>query len=265
MALWTPSNLSGVHIWNNAESITGLSDGDSVSSWPDDSGNGNTADQATSGQQPTWEDAELNSLPVVRFDGTNDNLSYGDVDDLDVGTGDFFLAFVIEPSAIGSNMTIFSKNSAAAGQLFRVQSAGKLQLYVAGTGSFALGTTVLSAGTAYVTIAERTSGTAQIWLNGTSEDTDANSNSVSNANPCILGGQSSGTTNTWQGDIAEVVAGGSSISTDDRQKLEGYLAWRYGLEGSLPVSHPYKSAAPTTGAVRSLFGGNQLFGQGLIR
>ena len=67
------------------------------------------------------------------------------------------------------------------------------------------------------------------------------------------------------GDIAEILVGGATLSTEDRQKIEGYLAHRYGLEGNLPSDHPYKSAAPTTGAVRSLFGGNQLFGQGLIR
>jgi len=30
----------------------------------------------------------------------------------------------------------------------------------------------------------------------------------------------------------------------NRQKLEGYLAWKWGLEGNLPVGHPYKGAAP---------------------
>lgn len=31
-----------------------------------------------------------------------------------------------------------------------------------------------------------------------------------------------------------------------RQKIEGYLAHKWGLEGSLPADHPYKAAAPTT-------------------
>ena len=33
----------------------------------------------------------------------------------------------------------------------------------------------------------------------------------------------------------------------DRQQLEGYLAWKWGLEANLPVDHPYKNAAPTNG------------------
>ena len=36
-------------------------------------------------------------------------------------------------------------------------------------------------------------------------------------------------------------------STDDRQRLEGYLAHKWALTGSLPADHPYKSTAPTNG------------------
>jgi hypothetical protein len=36
--------------------------------------------------------------------------------------------------------------------------------------------------------------------------------------------------------------GGTDISTVI--KAEGYLAHKWGLQGNLPVSHPYKSSAP---------------------
>ena len=29
-----------------------------------------------------------------------------------------------------------------------------------------------------------------------------------------------------------------------RQKVEGYLAYRWGLQSVLPTSHPYKSSSP---------------------
>ena len=38
--------------------------------------------------------------------------------------------------------------------------------------------------------------------------------------------------------------GGTDIS--NVEKAEGYIAWKWGLQGNLPVSHPYKNAAPTT-------------------
>jgi hypothetical protein len=46
-------------------------------------------------------------------------------------------------------------------------------------------------------------------------------------------------------DTAEIVITNSNISTADRQKLEGYLAHKWGLTAGLPNDHPYKTAAPT--------------------
>ena len=36
----------------------------------------------------------------------------------------------------------------------------------------------------------------------------------------------------------------AALSTNDRQKMEGYLAWKWGMQSELPVGHPYKYAAP---------------------
>lgn len=53
-----------------------------------------------------------------------------------------------------------------------------------------------------------------------------------------------------EGRFAEYIAyaaipgtGGTDLST--LEEGEGYLAWKWGLQGSLPVGHPYKNAAPT--------------------
>jgi hypothetical protein len=47
------------------------------------------------------------------------------------------------------------------------------------------------------------------------------------------------------GDLAEVLIASDGTDTGTRQKLEGYLAHKWGLAGSLPAGHPYKSKAPT--------------------
>jgi hypothetical protein len=36
----------------------------------------------------------------------------------------------------------------------------------------------------------------------------------------------------------------SNLTDADREKMEGYLAWKWGLESNLPALHPYKSEAP---------------------
>jgi hypothetical protein len=50
--------------------------------------------------------------------------------------------------------------------------------------------------------------------------------------------------NPWQGVVRHVMAIAGSSSVQDRQRMEGWLAWDCGLTGSLPANHPYKNARP---------------------
>jgi hypothetical protein len=47
------------------------------------------------------------------------------------------------------------------------------------------------------------------------------------------------------GSIGEIVITNDNLS-NTTQRIEGYLAWKWGLQGNLPSNHPYKSAPPTT-------------------
>ena len=44
--------------------------------------------------------------------------------------------------------------------------------------------------------------------------------------------------------IGEMLIFDGVPSEDDQQRIEGYLAWKWDLTGSLPVSHPYKDTQP---------------------
>jgi hypothetical protein len=46
------------------------------------------------------------------------------------------------------------------------------------------------------------------------------------------------------GNINEVLMFDSTLSTANRQLIEGYLAWKWGIQTLLPNTHPYYSAAP---------------------
>lgn len=48
----------------------------------------------------------------------------------------------------------------------------------------------------------------------------------------------------WSGAIAEVVVTTSVMSSQNVQRLEGYLAHRWGVSGNLPANHPFKLAPP---------------------
>jgi hypothetical protein len=55
----------------------------------------------------------------------------------------------------------------------------------------------------------------------------------------------------WIGSMGEVLAYSNVLTPFDRQKVEGYLAWKWGLNAQLPTTHPFKLAAPINTSVFS--------------
>jgi len=49
---------------------------------------------------------------------------------------------------------------------------------------------------------------------------------------------------TSKGEVAELVVFNEVLSTTDRQKIESYLAHKWGLSSNIPSSHPFKSTSP---------------------
>jgi hypothetical protein len=57
-------------------------------------------------------------------------------------------------------------------------------------------------------------------------------------------GYDSITSRRLDGGLSEIIIVSSVMSIEDRQKIEGYLAHKWGLEANLPSDHPYKTKAP---------------------
>lgn len=113
--------------------ISGLSDGDPVSTWSDRSGSGNNATQ-TGTARPTFETAEQGGQPVIRFDGSNDYLNAGDVCDL--RTNSLVMICVSKYRVSNSNGALCGKSSARIlqGRYSLIRDVGNMiALYGGGT------------------------------------------------------------------------------------------------------------------------------------
>lgn len=240
MALWSPSNLNAtLTAWQQGG--TGVS----VSSWTDSSGNSNDLAQSVSGDQPAV--ATINGLDVLDFTRSeNDHMDYGDLDAMDVGSGDFYTFIVINPETIGSNMALFAKNNAADDYLLQLAVAGTVKQYIASSkAGFVTGATVLSAGTTNIVSGYRKSSINHVRVNGTADGNTLNGNAISNSNELHVAGQGpTGGLANFDGKIGEIILGGGTIETEEIEKVEGYLAERFALT-SLPSSHSYKQHPPT--------------------
>jgi hypothetical protein len=59
----------------------------------------------------------------------------------------------------------------------------------------------------------------------------------------FIGDRDDGATG-FEGDMYEVLVFNAPLSTEVRQTMEGYLAWKWGLVSKLPANHPYKAFSP---------------------
>ena len=60
--------------------------------------------------------------------------------------------------------------------------------------------------------------------------------------PLFLNGNASGQFDTAE--VAEVLHFNETLTVRQAEQIEGYLAWKWGLVGNLPVTHPYRTAPP---------------------
>ena len=60
----------------------------------------------------------------------------------------------------------------------------------------------------------------------------------------MCGGMSDPGSDHMEGAIHTIAQYNEILSTSDRQKVEGILAWTYGIQNVLPASHPYQNSRP---------------------
>jgi len=259
-ASWSPSDLADLFAWYKSDAITGLSDGDPVSTWADSSGNG--YDLTASGtDRPSYQTNTLNSLAVVEFNATHwlAASTAADWKFLHDSTGSS--VFVVLRLTRSDRMAIMWTgpfSSVKVGWTLCSDTVKQAYNLIRGSGSWTVlnksSTNTLLANNDYLvgvvddpgnaTASSRSSirvdgGTA--ITNNTSSGTPSTADPDS---PLTLGRVGDSSMDGMEGYMAEVVICDAVLSSTNREKLEGYLAHKWGLESNLPSTHPYKSSAP---------------------
>jgi hypothetical protein len=217
---FVPTDISGCQLWFAASAITGLSDGDAVSTWSDASGNGNDATQSGAAR-PVYKTSIINGHPVVRFTAASSqffNLTTA------LSLSPFTIAAVMKKSGTGKNLSPLASNTNYGGvplnalfddNFYMGEPAGYLVNYANAftAWDYAVGT---SAG----------SGVFAAWIGGAAVTFTASAYAGYSAFDRI-----GRWFNTYysDGDIAEIILYDSVLGTTDRQALEAYFASKYAL------------------------------------
>ena len=247
-ATWTPGEIA-TQLWLDAGDAASVTEsGGSVSQWSDLSGNANHATQGTASAQPTY------TAGVITFDGSNDfmNVPHGVLPDPTTASMVFFVGLQSDLAARGGFLSNGRFGSVRQSYTFRTSDHTLAEASVDAVWyswgddlNVVLSTPCTSLGL-YAIDLSVTGSSVNVYQNGTLEATKSSFTGTANAGTelGILG--SGNSADFLDGEIRELVVVNGEPTTAERQKIEGYLAWRHGLESSLPGAHPYASAAPTT-------------------
>jgi hypothetical protein len=105
-------------------------------------------------------------------------------------------------------------------------------------------TQVLTAGSNYVISYAWGGTTTSVTTNGSTAQTGTQQPYTSSATALWLGADGAGATSRITLEYGEVLLFNTALTTVQRQQIEGYLAWKWGLQTLLPIAHPYRELKP---------------------
>ena len=249
--LWTPGFITTALWLDAADSATvTLVDG-AVSQWADKSGNGRHATQGTADARPAIASAELNGKDVLRFDGAGDYL----------GTASSVLGsshdmFIVCKATETLDTALAQWSTGAAGRYLAIQFhanptgggseviIGSIKSFLEPTGHLGVSDVINTTDYFLINVAKNAGTHIRYWVDGVLKYTTGSVGANVEQKSLTIGSASDSGVSFFAGDMAEIVILNSIANESDRQKLEGYLAHKWGLTANLPSDHPYKTYAP---------------------
>jgi len=264
-APWVPSDVSGLLAWYKADSIS-QSDDTNVTSWTNSQGTSGR-DLVDAGTAPKFRTNVQNSLPVVRFGGSGNLVcsSASWLPDLKsaITVGGAVKVVGTAEHSFVTAMPLSGGTSVPRADLLRKTSATNrpwrsLRRNPSGTIPVADGPNQgTTTGYHLPVFSMNSSQVPTHRLDGTeaSLSGSADFSAVTDGNPASLILGAVWSSNNYAdrlpntAEIAEIVIYDSALSTADAERLEGYLAHKWGLTGNLPGAspgpeHPYKTNPP---------------------
>jgi len=238
--VWTPADITTALWLDAADASTVQATAGLVDAWNDKSGNSRNV-SAVSTARPA-NTATQNGRKVLTFDGINDSLTRPG----GVITGSSARTVCAVAKPVNGN-TFFDFGTEAAAQRYSVSlnsafiGANSANIAWSTIASSSYGIYVFpQSGSNLSSVTAFWNGTSYASTSSVSPTLTLNTGTTSTAVGCDVSSSS-----FFSGDIAEIIVMQQAVDTTTRQKLEGYLAWKWGLTANLPAGHPYKTVGPT--------------------
>jgi hypothetical protein len=237
--LWTPSNTSStVGWWDASDASTITTSGSEVTAVTDKSGNLYTLQRGTTG--PTIGTRTLNGLNVFEFSGANGNVLENNSFAWNQASNalGFAAVYRLDDDGLTDQDFLVSGTNSSTRIGIRRLTQNNWQIIASG-GSLTTSSTLGAEPVTQMMVARFNASNSHIRIDGTQQASGAIGTvafSSLNINGNYLNQQG------VEGFIAEIVFFSDLTQTE---KIEGYLAHKWGIEGNLDSTHPYALAAPT--------------------
>jgi len=240
---WTPAegDIAMEGWWDANDPATITESSNKVSIWADKNGGAyNLDDQGNSSYQPTTNVASINGLNAIKFENleylyngfyslSRPN-SFAAVVDLTNASWDFIydcgrMDPNVDDHLAGLDWAFGNFELTAPDYVIAAPGSGK----------------VLVSG-----VMEFDGNLSEVYVNGTLGDSNTSIGTNDTLSGIMVGayppGSGHGGGSIVIGEL--ITYNVNAWFQSEREKMEGYLAWKWGLAGNLPIGHPYKSAAP---------------------
>ena len=261
--LFTPTSTSGCQLWLDAADVNGNgtvpANGASVSTWVDKSGNGRNMAATTAGTGSVTYSLYKGGRSIL-FNSAGANTAYMRVvSAVNLTSLSVFAVSLCQTAVNNQNGLLavpasgFEYGSTDAFGHFIDASTPQDRFYANGLANVVQNAVVSSGGDAFpLRISAFTctsAGVLSSWGNGTAGQTSTGGARSGTATGFGIGfdinmPSGSPTNLTCVSQFSELIVYNAVLTQEDRQEIEGYLAWKWGLVGSLPANHPFKNYRP---------------------
>ncbi len=252
-----PTKITGCQLWFDAADSTTISTtGSNITQWRDKSTNAYSIAQATTSNQPFYVTNAQNKLPGVQL-ATSRWIFTESSNMPNFTTSSATSVFIAARNGTtGTGYNAINSVYLSGGsllttryQLFFDRDSGSLlrgpNLYLSGSFRLQNTTNVVPASTAGVVGFVASSSSILLSVNGnTSTTTGAAPTSANDGTYFQFGDSRNNPSLSSDVRIYEMVGYSIALTITQRQEIEGYLAWKWGLQGSLPQTHPWKLFPP---------------------
>lgn len=255
--LWTPSLLRPA-LWLDAADSSTITTATGVSEWRDKSGNGRHFTQSVAASQPAYNPNGINGLGSISYDPTNDALQRTP----EAWAFQYpITSFIVFRAAAfnGGYNSLFefftSAGPATAGWGDLINPSSRSAVYSTSTASTqpnydGTGVATYVTNRTYIFTGIHANNSLVGLQNGNTDGSNSGTYTLRTnlgASPLYIGSSPMFSQYTnWQ--IGEVIiTNNAGLSTSDRLKVEGYLAWKWGIAADVVKSSPFVNRPPLIG------------------